>query len=549
MMPVQGSRALWPRSEISKPRSDKDRAHSFRLVTRRIDSRTCFLVGSVIGLAVGSGVVAAVQPALSLGLTLTLLLILAIAYVRTLVRRTGSTPLPGLASTSNRPRVIPFASAPARYEHSQEDEESRGRDDEFRFARILYYFGLLFIGQLTLRRGASLTLSDVFFFFSFLITISTLVLQRRQIDLRLPRLLLAGILLVVVGGLISSFDAEAPRQSILVLVKLTYVTVIWFWLGSVILRRRSHVLTAICFWVTSAALDGLGAIVQRLAGHVILGGQVNWGRMTGFTANVNDLGGVTCIALVPALMLMISLSKRPATMFLSGLGFMLIAAGLVLSGSVGSLLAAAVAVTLWFGSHPMRLQRLLALVIAVAAMAALYSVQNSPDSQSVVQRITRFGSGSPDDPDRTLGSRLDTYREAVDRIGANPFIGVGLDPESPQATTQHPVHNIVIGSWFQAGILGLTGMFFIFLAGLRTARSTILAAQSFDERALAVALTAAFAAFTTFLMSEPALFTRYGWVTFALLIALRSTQAVSLQDSRHPARHYTDLAQSRSALA
>jgi O-antigen ligase len=474
--------------------------------------------------------------------------ILAVAYLRTLGRRTGSTSLSGLPSASHRPRVGPFESALAPYEHGHGDGESKEGDNEFRFARILYYFGLLFIGQLTLRRGASLTLSDVFFLFSFLITTSTLVLQRRQIDLRLPRLLLAGILLFVVGGLISSFDSEAPRQSILVLMKLAYVTVIWFWLGTVILRRRSHVLTAIVFWVTSAALDGVGAIVQRLAGHVILGGQVNWGRMTGFTANVNDLGGVTCIALVPALMLMISLSKRRTTIFLSGLGFVLIAAGLVLSGSVGSLLAAAVAVTLWFGSHPTGLQRVLALVTAVAAMAVLYSAQNSPESQSVVQRITRFGSGSPDDPDRTLGSRLDTYRAAVDRIGANPLIGVGLDPESEQAA-EHPVHNIVIGSWFQAGILGLTGMFFIFLAGLRTARSTILAAQSLDERALAVALTAAFAAFTTFLMSEPALFTRYGWITFALLIALRATQVVSLQDSRHPAPDYTSLAQQRSALA
>jgi O-antigen ligase len=421
-------------------------------------------------------------------------------------------------------------------------------DNDFRFARILYYFGLLFIGQLTLRRGASLTLSDVFFLFSFLITISTLALQRRQIDLRLPRLLLAGIFLFVVGGLISSFDAEAPRQSIVILAKLAYVTVIWFWLGTVILRRRVHVLIAIVLWVTSAALDGVGAIAQRLAGHVILGGAVNWGRMTGFTANVNDLGGVTCIALVPALMLMISLSKKSGTMFLSGLGLFLIAAGLVFSGSVGSLVAAAVALTLWFGSHPTRLQRLLALVAAVAAMAALYSAQNSPESQSVVQRITRFGTGSPDDPHRTLGSRLDTYRAALDRIAANPFIGVGLDPENRQAA-KHPVHNIVIGSWFQVGILGLTGMFLIFLAGFSTAKSSILAAHSFDERALAVGLTSAFAAFITFLMSEPALFTRYGWVTVALLIALRATQVSSLHPARDPARDYLGLAQSRSALA
>jgi O-antigen ligase len=436
----------------------------------------------------------------------------------------------------------------APHQSSREEREREEKDSEFRFARILYYLGLLFLGQLILRRGASVTLSDVFFLFSFLITISTLGLQRRRIEVRLPRLLLAGIFLFVVGGLISSFDAEAPRQSIIILVKLAYVTVIWFWLGAVILRRRNHVLTAIVLWVTSAALDGVGAIVQRLVGNVIPGGEVTWGRMTGLTANVNDLGGVTCIALVPALMLMISLSRRSVTILLGGLAVVLVAAGLVLSGSVGSLVAAAVAMTLWFGSHPTRPQRLLAVAAAGVAMFALYSAQNSPESQSAVQRITRFGTGSPDDPNRTLGSRLDTYRAALDRIAADPLVGVGLDPESGQAD-QHPVHNIVIGSWFQAGILGLTGIFLIFLASVRTAMSSILAADSFDERALAIGLSSALAAFITFLMSEPALFTRYGWVAVALLIALRATQVTSPQPSRDRVRDHLGLAQSRSALA
>jgi O-antigen ligase len=511
------------------------------------DSHACALGGGVIGLGIGSGIVAATRPTFSLGLTILLLGILAVAYVRTLVGRSSAPPLSRLASTSSQPRLSPSESAQVPRQSGREGERGE-KDSEFRFARILYYFGLLFIGQLTFRRGASVTLSDVFFLFSFLITASTLALQRRRIELRLPRLLLAGIFLFAVGGLISSFDAEAPRQSIMILVKLAYVTVIWFWLGTVILHRRNHVLTAIVLWVMSAALDGVGAIVQRLVGDVIPGGEVIWGRMTGFTANVNDLGGVTCIALVPALMLMVSLSKRSATILLSGLGLVLVAAGLVLSGSVGSLVAAAVAMTLWFGSHPTRPQRLLALVAAAVAMFALYSAQNSPESQSVGQRITRFGSGSPDDPNRTLGSRLDTYRAALDRIAADPFVGVGLDPESGQAD-QHPVHNIVIGSWFQTGILGLTGIFFIFLAGIRTAKSSILAAHSFDERAVAIGLTSAFAAFIMFLMSEPALFTRYGWVTVALLIALRATQVTSLHPSLDPARDHLGLAQPRSALA
>jgi hypothetical protein len=72
-------------------------------------------------------------------------------------------------------------------------------------------------------------------------------------------------------------------------------------------------------------------------------------------------------------------------------------------------------------------------------------------------------------------------------------------------------------------------MVLIFLAGLRSARASIFSARSFEERAVGVGLAASLVAFIVFLMSEPALFTRYGWVAFALLMALRAVQVTAPQ--------------------
>jgi O-antigen ligase len=480
------------------------------------------LLASIVG-----GLLAALLPlTLSLAAAVILIGLLVIAHFRQLVGRSlapaGSAAARSVAAEGSIAKL-----------HSLHDSTAAEtgldlEDRSFRLSRGLYYLGVLCIGQLVFRRGASITLSDVFFFFSLVTTLAVIALERRRVEIRLPRLLLLGVFLFAVGGLVSSFGTEVPRQSIIVILKLTYVTAVWFWLGTVVLRRRAHIYAAIALWVASAALNGVGALVQRFQGDVIPGGTVNWGRMTGFTANVNDLGGITAVAIVPALVLLMVLSKRSHAFFLSMAGVILVSMGLVLSGSVGSLAAAAVACALWFGSHPARLQRVLTIAAAGLALVALYSAQSSPDSQSVVQRLTRFGTGSPDDPDRTLGSRVDTYRGAIDRITGNPFVGVGLDPENNQIN-DHPVHNILIGTWFQTGIIGLAGMVLIFLAGLRSARASIFSARSFEERAVGVGLAASLVAFIVFLMSEPALFTRYGWVAFALLMALRAVQVTAPQ--------------------
>jgi O-antigen/teichoic acid export membrane protein/O-antigen ligase len=499
-------------------------AVSWLLNTRNAVQGVAPLV-AVIALCSGAGLaVVILPPAAPIGLSAAVLAALFFAHLRARMRRRS---LVTRASSF-------FDSAPVRLEQSGVGDESA---PDLRAARVLYYLGLLLICQLTFRPVVRFTVSDWLFFFSFVAASSVLVLQRPRVSIRIPASVLAGICIFTVGGLLSSFESGAPIHSFTVILRLVYITLVWFWLGTVVLQRVEHVRNAIILWLVSAAISGAGAIVQLVAGDVIPGGEVRWGRMTGFTENFNDLGGLTSVALVPAVMMVLILAKTPGRTLIAAIPLVLIAAGLLLSGSVGSVLAALVAAVLWFGSYPIRFQRLVVFGAIGVAVFVLYSTQSSTDPPSAIQRIVRFGTGSPDDPTLTLDERLGSYRVAVKRIADNPFVGTGLDLEGRTAGGS-TVHNIVLGTWYATGVFGLIGIALVLIGGARTAWISTLATRSPDERALALALASALTAFLVFLMSEPALFTRYGWISVGLILALRAIQ-VRAQELSAEAPHMT----------
>jgi O-antigen ligase len=485
----------------------------------------------VVGVAAGVGYTAAVLPLIA-GVLLTLGVSGVLFFV--LIRRALS---PRLVADG-----IPTALLPSQPLSWPADRPLTADGiSALRLARAFYYLGLVLVSELAFRPHApklTITLSDWLFLASLAVVVCMLAVEHRPLQVRLPPMLLVGILLFTIGGLLSSVDSETARQSTGVILRLVYVTVIWFWLGTLVLQRTEHIRTAFVLWVVSASLNGFAAVIQHFLGSVLPGGNVLWGRASGFTQNVSDLGGVAAVAFVPTLMVFMWIARGPIKSFLSATALVLVSAALLFSGSVGSVLAAAVGAAFWFGSHRTRAQRLIAVVAIGIGAYSLYSLHHSGGSPAAIQRIARFGSGSPDDPSLTLGSRIAGYKLAVTRIETDPLIGVGLDatvdvgPDAQGRPQSLPIHNIVIGTWFQAGILGLLGIVLIFVCAAKESRSSIVCAASSGERALAVALMCSLAAFIVFLMSEPALYTRYGWVPVALIFALRGIQSERSRGAR-----------------
>ena len=402
-------------------------------------------------------------------------------------------------------------------------------DEEFAVPRRLYYGGVLLVGLLTLRAGGQVTFSDILFLFSFLLACAELVVLRRRVPMRLPFLLLIGIALFSVGGLLSSFESLQALKSIAVVARLVFLTVFWFWLGTIVLRSEAHVRKAINFWVASAAICGSAAVIQFVVGDVIPNASIAGGRATGFASQPNDLGGITAIAFVPALMLA---SRSRASFVARGWSYaalLLIAAGMVLSASVGALLAAAAAVVVWLALQRTSIHILLALgVLALSLIVVSASGGPQPlerlgavtDSTYVVGAGTQLGSAE---------QRIGTYKAAIARIEENPFVGVGLDLRSITRpfgieSFEYDVHNLVIGLWYKTGLLGLTGILLALLAIFRSGWAAILGSRSAGESRVAIALGCSLVAFVVFSMTAPILFTRFGWIAAALVLALRSVQ-------------------------
>jgi O-antigen/teichoic acid export membrane protein len=485
-----------------------------------------FLPALVICL-LAAGAAAFLHPYASLGIAV----VLGLLVLAALVRQQFSHRVPRPSAADDEGTITRRSGTPP-----------RDADDDFRLARLLYYAGFAIVGQLTLRPSTVGTFSDVLFLGSFASAASLLAVYRRRVAIPLPPLLLYGLLIFSLGAFASTFSSLSPNASIAVVVRLLMLTAVWFWLGTAVLRRREHVLTAAGLWVASAALNGIGSIAQMMVDpNIIPGGRVEWGRTTAFTAQMNDLGGIAAIALIPALMFCMRRSRNPLSTLAAYAGLLLAATGLILSGSVGALLAAAVGSFLWITAAPRLPARALVLFgVALVGAVALLQFQESNDALTPATRLERV-TGSPTDPNATLWTRVETYRGAIDRIVENPFTGVGLDSESSTiGTPPEQPHNLVIGLWFKAGFIGLAGVVLLLVAILSVARATLREAASVDEQMLAVALLCSFVAFLVFSMSAPAIYTRYGWAPAALLLALRAAQtrrtAPSAVDVHRPRR-------------
>jgi O-antigen/teichoic acid export membrane protein/O-antigen ligase len=419
-------------------------------------------------------------------------------------------------------------SAAARAERA---EASSQDEADLRLPRLLFYLGLVSLAILNLRASGQLSFSDVLFFFSLALACAELVILRRRVSIALPLLLLFGMTLFSLGGLVSTFPSYAAVKSAAVVARLIFLTVFWFWLGTVVLSRREHVNRATTLWVASAAACGGAAALQLVGAHLPFTGTVQFGRSTGFTTQPNELGGVTCIAFVPAVML----AAREALAFpqrMLSYGFLLfVAAGLVLSGSVGALLAAGVGVFVWFSLQRATMHSKLVFATLGVLVVGVVAVQTMRGAATPLQRLNKVTSTSPAQTEGsgTLDSRIATYRVAVRAIKHDPFVGVGLDLASVtrpfgEISYQYDVHNLILGTWYKAGLLGLVGMLTALLAVFKTGWGAICASVSDAERTHAVALLCSVVAFVVFAMSEPVLYARFGWISAALVLALRAVQ-------------------------
>ena len=393
------------------------------------------------------------------------------------------------------------------------------KSNQHHIPRFFFYLGLLTIGQTIIRPALSFTISDWFFLTSFLLTTAECLLKRK-FEIKFPPYMFFGLFLFSIGGILSSTFAIRPLESALSLIKYLYLIAVWFWLGNVLLRTHNQIRTAIILWATSSALSGLGAIAQLIWIDILSIGDPLWNRMAGFTEHVNDLGGLTSIALIPSIMIITKSQNNLWLFFYSSICTFFISIGLLLSVSLSGILALIAGLLFWLILSRLKIKNILISILAVSLFCCAISIQNFNDGFSFIDRfLTIFDNGIESE---TLQTRIGTYIVAWETIKAHPLLGVGLGPDVSLTQTGHAVHNIFLLNWYQSGLFGLIGISIVLYSIALQACKGIVNPVLSDKRDFGIALFASYIAFLVLGIAQPIFYNRFGWISAALLLSLYS---------------------------
>jgi O-antigen ligase len=406
-----------------------------------------------------------------------------------------------------------------------DEADTPASDRILRIARVLFYLGSLTLTEAVWRPALGLTVSEMFFLLALGATVIA-VLAGRPIA-RIPNGLVIGVTIFALGGAISSIAAESTASSVSQTLQGIYVMLLWVWTGATVLRTRRQILVALGCWTFSSALNGFAALLQVIDVSW-LGGALEGSRAAGLTDHPNDLGAACAIALVPALML--ATTRLPGRGGWLGavrwclLGFT--ATGVILSASIGAMLAGLIAILVWLVAPAVRAPGRVAVVAAVAFSLASLTLAAGAVTSPVkrVEQVTTNGV-SPDSGSGTL--RLKIVQRAWPRIESNPIVGRGLDSSGLSVNVinhgtvvPYQVHGGPVSIWYQAGILGLLGVVIVVWTLLRGAWRNLIAGDQTDVL-IGLSILAAFLAFLTSAMTTPFVLQQYGWFTAVMLVAWR----------------------------
>lgn len=395
---------------------------------------------------------------------------------------------------------------------------------ELRLARLVFYLGTLTLGQSALRFAAGLTISEFLFFGA--LALCLLAVARGESFTGVPNPVAIAVGVFVLGGALSSFDAQSPGGSAYQVIHAVYVLLLWPCVGAMVLRSRRQLAAAMGLWSLSAAIDGLDALAQLVGLHA-LGPARQGDRMTGLTENPNDLGGVASIALVPALLVATDKSARRSfsRQALWWAVVALVATGLVLSGSVAGMGAAAAALLIWLSSPLVRASARIAVLAAVVCALAVVAAAGTRVS-SPLQRVTEVTSPASGANNGSGEDRISVAEQAWPRIKSDPIVGTGLDVNDSNVTiishaysVPYQLHGLPLAAWYETGVFGLAGL--LGLLGILAVLGWrgIGLARDEGDALFGWALLAALIAFVIEAMTQPMVFQQYGWITGVMLLS------------------------------
>ena len=272
-----------------------------------------------------------------------------------------------------------------------------------------------------------------------------------------------------------------------------------------------------------SALFALG----QAAGVGAAGPPLVQGRAMGLAGHTNILGLMCGVAAVLAVHIWLFSTRRRVAYALGGLA----GAGLVLSGSLSSALAATTGVLLLVGAawRRGRVGRLVVGVVlatVVVTAGSLWAESRGSEFRTPLERLAQTTGQTSDIS--TFEVRTQTYTYALEQIEREPLAARGLDDVSGASYDGKTlVHNMLIRSWYQGGP-ALFG--FIVVLGLTMARAAARALRA--PAGLLTPAPAVMTALWIFALTSASLLQRYFWAMLFLsfVVAHREVDAAGTDD-------------------
>ena len=318
--------------------------------------------------------------------------------------------------------------------------------------------------------------------------------------------LLIPMAVILIGSLISMFNAQVPLKNSTALIIDLYLFMFFIVLYNIIETKR-ELRTFILFWIVFAALQGIFMLGEIFPNFV--------GRSLGTFINPNM--GASYLGL--SFFLLLPLYAKAGKFLTLLFGFFILIGMLAtksLAGIMGFLISTlAMIIIYWYRAGAFNRIKLVAVILIIAIVGAFIYPQ--------VAKVPNLLSRLP----ITFYSRITLWKAGLDIFIKNP-LGYGIGPAGfkevgPEVKGLRPkakkkeLHNDWLSFLVERGVIGFLGIVLLFGALAKMLLQTIKTESSKREFLWIIGLSGMFIFTLGFSMTHEVLHFRHVWCSFALI--------------------------------